>query len=332
MTVALEVRDLVKRYPKARVNAVDGISFTADAGEIFGLLGPNGAGKSTTIGVLTTRARATSGHVVVGGVDACRDPVGARRVLATVPQHTNVDRSLTPRRNLLFHAAYHGVPSRVRKARAAELLDAFGLAERANARIETLSGGMVRRLMIARALMHQPRVLFLDEPTTGLDPQSRLFLWDRVRELRQHGVTVVLTTHAMEEAADLADRVGIMDRGRLLALDTPAGLTRSLAERAVLDLSVVLNGTGDAPAVLAALTTVAGVARGEWVASEPAPSATVSANGTRRLRLHLDTEPAAALAPLVAVLDRRHVRLSEVHVGQASLEDVFIELTGRGLR
>jgi ABC-2 type transport system ATP-binding protein len=184
VTAVVEVRDLVKRYPKSGTNAVDGLTFEVAESEILGLLGPNGAGKSTTIGVLTTRVRATSGHAAIGGVDVRRDPVGVWRLFAVVPQRSNLDRGLTPRQNLVFHAAYHGVPAGVRKARAAELLDQFGLTDRADEKLEAFSGGMVQRVMIARALMHEPRVLFLDEPTAGLDPQSRLFLWDRVGELR----------------------------------------------------------------------------------------------------------------------------------------------------
>jgi ABC-2 type transport system ATP-binding protein len=335
VTVVVEVRDLVKRYPKSDTNAVDGLSFEVSEAEIFGLLGPNGAGKSTTIGVLTTRVKATSGHAAIAGVDVRRDPVGVRRLFAVVPQRSNLDRGLTPRQNLVFHAAYHGVPVGVRKARAAELLDQFGLAGRADEKLEAFSGGMVQRVMIARALMHEPRVLFLDEPTAGLDPQSRLFLWDRVRELQSRGVTIVLTTHDMDEAADLAHRVGIVDHGKLLALDTPTALTRGLSDQAVLDLSVETAPRDSADSVLDALTTVPGVERGEWVATAPAQpngSANGSANGTRKLRLYLAAEPAATLAPLVAVLDRREARVSDVHIGQTSLEDVFINLTGRGLR
>jgi ABC-2 type transport system ATP-binding protein len=327
----VEVRDLVKRYPKSETNAVDGLSFEVSQAEIFGLLGPNGAGKSTTIGVLTTRVRATSGHATIAGVDVRRDPVGVRRLFAVVPQRSNLDRGLTPRQNLVFHAAYHGVAVGVRKARAAELLDQFGLAGRADEKLEAFSGGMVQRVMIARALMHEPRVLFLDEPTAGLDPQSRLFLWDRVRELRSRGVTIVLTTHDMDEAADLADRVGIVDHGKLLALDTPAALTRGLSDQAVLDLAVESAPRDDTDSILDALTTVPGVERGEWLASGNG-SPNGSANGARKLRLYLDAEPAAALAPLVAILDRREARVSDVHIGQTSLEDVFINLTGRGLR
>jgi len=220
------VTDLVKRYPKRPVNAVDGLSFSVRAGEVFGLLGPNGAGKTTTVGILTTRVRPTSGRALVTGVDVATDPVGARRSIAVVPQRANLDRSLSARRNLLFHAAYFGVPAAVRKERADTVLEELGLADRADDKIDYFSGGQLQRLMIARALMHEPKILFLDEPTTGLDPQARLFAWDKVRDFRRRGITVVLTTHDMDEAAALADRVGIMDRGRLLALDTPAELTK----------------------------------------------------------------------------------------------------------
>src|SRR5439155_16770344 len=210
MPTAVAVRDLVKRYPKRQVNAVDGLSFTVHTSEVFGLLGPNGAGKTTTVGVLTTRVKATSGQAEVAGVDVRRDPVSAKAKVAVVPQRSNLDRSLTPRQNLVFHAAYHGVPRAERRARAAELLDEFGLAEQADVKVDWYSGGMAQRLMIARALIHEPSVLFLDEPTAGLDPQARLFVWDRVRELRGRGVTILLTTHDMDEAAQLSDRVGII--------------------------------------------------------------------------------------------------------------------------
>jgi len=224
---SIEVHDLVKRYPKRPVNAVDGISFGVTAGEVFGLLGPNGAGKTTTIGVLTTRVLPTSGTALVAGVDPVHDPVAARARIAVVPQWNNLDRSLTARQNLIYHAAYHRVPAAERSRRAGELLDQFGLADRAGEQVDRLSGGQAQRLMIARALMHDPDVLFLDEPTTGLDPQARLFVWDRIRELRAAGRTIMLTTHDMDEAAALADRVGIIDHGRLLALDTPDALTRT---------------------------------------------------------------------------------------------------------
>ena len=224
---AVAVAELVKRYPKSPVNAVDGISFAVAPGEVFGLLGPNGAGKTTTVGMLTTRVRPTSGSATVGGVDVVASrsgPGSACRGAAAL----NLDRSISIRRNLTFHAAYHGVPAAEARERADELLEQFGLRERGDVKPDLFSGGQAQRVMIARALMHQPEVLFLDEPTTGLDPAARLFVWDRLRELRDRGVTLILTTHDMHEAAMLADRVGIMDHGKLLALDTPEALMRSL--------------------------------------------------------------------------------------------------------
>ncbi len=369
---AVGVRDLVKRYPKQQVNAVDGLSFAVEPSEVFGLLGPNGAGKTTTVGVLTTRVRATSGEAYVAGIDVLRNPVAARVRLAVVPQQVNLDRALTPRQNLIFHAAYHGVPATERRARAADLLEQFGLADRADDKVDWYSGGMAQRLMIARALMHEPEVLFLDEPTTGLDPQSRLFLWDRVRAMRERGVTIVLTTHDMDEAATLSDRVGIVDHGRLLALDTPDALTRGLTGQTILELAFTPAPGDDVEVMLDELVKVDGVERGERVAVEPAgfssggfaglgerppstpaamgdgraaasdspPGASgptsaaqlASADGEVRLRLYLDVEPAVVLGAAVAVLSARGATVSDVHLGQPSLEDVFINLTGRGLR
>ncbi|HKE50277.1 MAG TPA: ATP-binding cassette domain-containing protein [Actinomycetes bacterium] len=355
-TSAVSVRDLVKRYPKRPVNAVDGLTFEVSPGEIFGLLGPNGAGKTTTVGVLTTMVRATSGSARVAGVDVAADPVGARARLAVVPQRSNLDRSLTPRQNLVFHAAYHGVGRAERNAKAALLLEQFGLTAQADIKVDWYSGGMAQRLMIARALMHEPEVLFLDEPTTGLDPQARLFVWDRIRELRGRGVTVVLTTHDMDEAADLADRVGIVDHGRLLALDTPEALTRGLTGQSVLDLVVLPSELDQPEALVEALEKVDGVDRAEQVATSPDLSAALAvgpggmpgmpgapefpaggANGgptgpDLRIRLYLTTDPASLLGPVVAVLTERAASVSDVHIGRASLEDVFIDLTGRALR
>ncbi|MBF6064428.1 ABC transporter ATP-binding protein [Nocardia terpenica] len=231
-TRTVVVKDLVKKYPKSATAAIDRLDFSVDAGEIFGLLGPNGAGKTSTVGVLTTRIRPSSGTARVAGVDVARHPALARRHLAVVPQRSNLDMALSIRQNLLFHARYHGVPTDVRDARSARLLEQFGLADRADERPHRLSGGQAQRVMIARAMMHSPTVLFLDEPSTGLDPAARLFLWERIRELKDGGVTVVLTTHDMTEAATLSDRVGIMDHGRLLALDSPGNLTESVPTEA----------------------------------------------------------------------------------------------------
>jgi ABC-2 type transport system ATP-binding protein len=320
---AVEVRDLVKRYPKARTNAVDRLSFAVMRGEIFGLLGPNGAGKSTTIGVLTTRVRPTAGQALIAGVDVVAAPRTVRSLLGVVPQRNNLDRSLSVRQNLLFHAAYHGVPKAVRTERADALLAQFSLTDRANDKPEYFSGGQNQRMMIARALMHDPTVLFLDEPTTGLDPAARLFVWDRVRELRDAGVTVVLTTHDMDEAATLADRIGIVDSGRLLALDSPAALVRELAGGATLLVTVVTAGEHGMARLLARLGELPGVQRCEQVDT---------AGAVRTLRLHLTGEAGALVARVVAAIADVGSRLIGVQISESSLEDVFIELTGRGLR
>jgi ABC-2 type transport system ATP-binding protein len=370
---AVEVVELRKQYPKGAVEAVAGLSFSVEQGELFGLLGPNGAGKTTTIGVLTTRVRPSSGTAKVAGVDVVAHPVLARSLLAVVPQRNNLDRSISVKQNLLFHAAYHGVPKAERERRAAELLSAFGLSERAGQKPDLFSGGQAQRMMIARALMHSPKVLFLDEPTTGLDPAARLFVWDRVRDLRREGTTVVLTTHDMDEAAALCDRVGIVDHGKLLALGTPAELVAQLPTERVLELRVGLGTSQEAedsagrPAgeaeVKAALAAIEGVAAVETVADAPptwgggpaaawggaarggqAPGAGVGASvgavtgagrpskTTLRLRLSVKGEAVLFVAPAADSLARLGAKLAGVSLGEATLEDVFIHLTGRALR
>lgn len=319
----MEVRELVKRYPKARADAVDRLTFAVPGGEIFGLLGPNGAGKSTTIGVLTTRVRPTAGQALIANVDVMVAPQTVRGLLGVVPQRNNLDRSLSVRQNLLFHAAYHGVPKAVRTRRAEALLEQFSLTDRANEKPELFSGGQNQRMMIARALMHDPRVLFLDEPTTGLDPAARLFVWDRIRDLRAAGVTIVLTTHDMDEAAALADRVGIVDSGRLLALDTPAALVRGLGTGASLQVTVDAAGDLGVAGLLDRLGTLTGVQRCEQVRAEAA---------AHTIRLYLTGETAEMLPAVAAAVAQVGARLTAVEVGKPSLEDVFIELTGRRLR
>lgn len=361
------VRDLTKRYPGRPVNAVDGISFEVAPGEVFGFLGPNGAGKTTTVAILTTRARPSAGTALIAGVDVARHPVDARRLLAVVPQRMNLDLSLTARRNLLFHAAYFGVPPAIRTARADFLLGELGLADRAHDKVDRFSGGQAQRLMIARALMHDPRVLFLDEPTTGLDPQARLFVWDRIRTLRADGVTVVLTTHDMEEAALLADRVAIMDHGKLLALETPRALTALVPGRGTVTLTV--GGGGGAQRLVDVLGHLHDVERVEVVAGteedtdsgrggeswgpaltpDGAPGATPRGEGSHdrylggldradghvvvtRLRLYCSVEAATLVGPVAEAVLGAGGSLMEVHLGSPSLEDVFIHLTGRSLR
>jgi ABC-2 type transport system ATP-binding protein len=352
------VEQLVKRYPKLPFNAVDGVSFSVRPGEVFGLLGPNGAGKTTTIGVLTTRVRATSGRAMIAGIDVSRDPVAAKRALAVVPQRSNLDRSLTAKRNLLFHAAYFGVPEAERNARAATLLEEFGLADRADDKVDRFSGGQAQRLMIARALMHTPKVLFLDEPTTGLDPQARLFVWDRVREQHERDVTVLLTTHDMDEATELCDRVGIMDHGKLLALDTPDALTSIVPGESTLEIGIEPHGAGPAgmDGLVDSLRQLPGVERVEPVQRGGAGGAPPgfppggfpgggppgfapggppgSPNGAapRHLRLYCEGDAASLVSPVVRTLGDRGANLVDLQLGRPSLEDVFIHLTGRGLR
>ena len=322
MEPAVQVTELVKRYSGRPSNAVDGISFTVERGEVFGLLGPNGAGKTTTIGILTTRVLPTSGSAAVAGIDVAADPVTARSRLSVVPQRSNLDRALTARQNLVFHAAYHGIGRAERNRRADVLLAQLGLGDRGGDKVDNYSGGMAQRLLIARALMHAPQVIFLDEPSTGLDPQARLFVWDRVRELRDGGVTVVLTTHDMDEAAALTDRVGIMDHGKLLALDTPAALTRSLPGSATLDVDVERASDDTDDDVLTALSALPAAERVEPVADA----------GGLRARIFLSGDAAALVGPVSDALTDRHARLTGVRIGEPSLEDVFLSLTGRELR
>lgn len=329
---AVTVTDLVKRYPKASVNAVDGISFSVDRGEVFGLLGPNGAGKTTTVGALTTRVRPTSGKVMVAGVDVVRDSVRARSRLAVVPQHSNLDRSISIRRNLIFHAAYHGVGSAEAAARTDVLLEQFGLDDRAHFKPDLFSGGQEKRVMIARALMHDPEVLFLDEPSSGLDPAARLFVWDRLRELRDRGVTLILTTHDMHEAAMLVDTVAIVDHGKLLARDSPTALIRSLPGQSTLELSTRVCDSDLRTRLVGTLGELADVVTVEQI-HDPGDALQAAEDPHElRLRLYAAGDAAALVAPVATSLAGHDLRLTSVTLGSPTLEDVFIHLTGRGLR
>ena len=216
------------KQPKPQIVALDGISLQVEGGEIFGLLGPNGAGKSTTVGVLTTRVRPTSGQAWIGDHDVWKDQAVVKRLIGVVPQRPNLDFSLTAGEILTFHGAYFGLSSKDRNQRAGELLEKFKLTDRANQMVRGFSGGMMQRLSIARAMMHDPQVLFLDEPSAGLDPQTRILLWEIIREYNQAGKTILLTTHNMEEADALCQRLAIIDHGKVIAVDTPAGLKGSI--------------------------------------------------------------------------------------------------------
>jgi ABC-2 type transport system ATP-binding protein len=336
--VSIEVKNLVKRYPRASVNAVDDVSFSVPRGELFGLLGPNGAGKTTTIGVLTTGIRPTSGSGCIMGINVVEDPMAVKQRIAVVPQQSNLDRSLNAREILTFHASYHGVPRAERNARADAVLKELGLGDRGKDRVSRYSGGMAQRLMLARALMHTPDVLFLDEPTNSLDPQSRLFLWDRIRSLNQQGVTALLTTHDMEEADQLCDRIAIMDHGKILVLDTPAELKKIIPGGTRLELRVriaELVTAGEArkestakTQLLGALRAMPGVAKVEEVEAQEDQD---SQQGMNLFRLYAEDAGALVVQATQAVIDA-DVELRDLHIARPSLEDVFIYLTGRNLR
>jgi len=294
------------------VVALDGLDLEVEDGEFFGLLGPNGAGKTTTIGILTTRVRPTSGRAEVGGADVAGDPVGVRRRIGVVPQRPNPDRSLTVRENLVFHAAYFGIGSGAAAKAADRLLEELDLASRADARVDRLSGGQQQRLMIGRALIHEPEVLFLDEPTAGLDPQARLDLWGILGRLHAQGRTIVMTTHYMEEADRLCERVAIVDHGKLLALDTPAGLRQRAPGGTLLELTL----DGEAATLAEAARGLPGVQG-------------VDAEGGR-LRLYAE-RPAECLSSLLRVAETSGSAVQNIHLAPPSLETLFVSLTGRKL-
>jgi ABC-2 type transport system ATP-binding protein len=327
MDAAIAVQDLRKTYkpqserrrkatPQPEIKALDGISFEIGGGEFFGLLGPNGAGKTTTIGILTTRIRPSGGSALVDRIDVARNPVAVKRRIGVVPQANNLDRSLTGRENLLFHAEYFGIPKARREARAAELLARFQLAERADEKPNGYSGGMAQRLKIARALMHEPAILFLDEPTTGLDPQSRRAIWDLLRELNERGQTIFLTTHYMEEADLLCRRIAILDRGKLLAMDAPARLKASVPGGYVIELAV----RAEAEASRQLQSTLRGL---------PGVVEVAAADG--RIRLYADKAEGLLVHAMRAATEQA-VMVTDAHVAEPSLENLFLHLTGRSLR
>jgi ABC-2 type transport system ATP-binding protein len=298
---------------KFEIAALDDLSLEVEPGEIFGLLGPNGAGKSTTVGVLTTRVRATSGEAWIGPHNVARDRVAVKRLIGVVPQRPNLDFGLTAREILTFHGAYFGLSAAQRNALAAQLLDRFKLSERADQLIFGFSGGMMQRLSIARAMMHDPEVLFLDEPSAGLDPQTRLLLWEIVREYNSRGRTIVLTTHNMEEADDLCGRVAIVDHGKVIALGTPDALKQSVPGGYLIRLQF-----DRAPSTLApALKELAGVTEVQM----------------RDSSLDVYADRGGPLIPsIVAAAVERQIQVNDVHISAPSLENLFLHHTGRSLR
>ena len=311
MRTEIHISELRKQY--GPVTALDGLDLDVFEGEMFGLLGPNGAGKTTTVGILTTRVRATSGEAIVAGKNVASEAVEARARIGVVPQQPNPDLQLTVRENLMFHATYHGIPRPEAQRRADALLERLGIADKAGAKAQTLSGGQKQRMMIARALTHEPRVLFLDEPTVGLDPQGRHGVWEILRELRTQGRTIVMTTHYMEEADQLCDRVAIIDKGKLLALDTPAALRAQAPGDTIIDVTLDRE-VGQAGQ--AGMPVLHGVTRTE---------------GRGAVLRAFAPSPASAIPSLLAFAESNNYAVRDIHLSRPSLETLFISLTGRKL-
>lgn len=302
------------KQAKSEVPALDGLSLEVFPGEIFGLLGPNGAGKSTTVGVLTTRVRPTSGRAWIGEHDVWQEQALVKRLIGVVPQRPNLDFSLTAREILVFHAAYFGIGSKERNERADQLLEKFKLTERAQQMVRGFSGGMMQRLSIARAMMHDPQVLFLDEPSAGLDPQTRILLWEIIREYHQAGRTVLLTTHNMEEADALCERLAIVDHGHVIAVGTPGALKATIPGGFVLRLRF----GNQTPELLERLQSLAGVRE---------------VRSADDMGVDIYADRGGSLIPEIASLAASSgAELSDVHILEPSLENLFLHHTGRSLR
>jgi len=309
---AIEVKGISKRF--GALLAVDNVSFSVQGGEIFGLLGPNGAGKSTLIRMFTTLVPPSSGTAVVAGHDIIRDPTAVRSSIGVIPQNMTSDPELTCAENLGIHARLYGITGARRRERTMELLEAVGLRDRADALASTLSGGMRRRLEIARGLVHDPQILFLDEPTTGLDPVSRISVWEMITHLRaQQGRTLFLTTHYMDEADRLCDRVAIVDQGRIVALDTPVALKASVPGASRIEVQFepdLPHGAADLEALPAVKS--------------------VRALGSATYRVSSDRGPASA-QELIELARQLKLELKSLAVQSTTLDDVFLHYTGHGL-
>lgn len=309
MDYAIEVKDLVKIYP-GNIRAVDGLSFYVKKGEIFGLLGPNGAGKTTTISILATLLKPTSGTARVMGYDVVRESSSVRRHIGIVFQDFSLDNWLTARENLEFHARIYGIPKDIREKKIDEILRMVGLKERENTLVRYFSGGMKRRLEIARGLLHRPDILFLDEPTLGLDVQTRRFVWEYIRQLNEeHGITILLTTHYMEEADYLCDRILIIDYGRKIAEGTPDEL-KSLVGGDTLELE------GNIPEISNVLREMG-----------------FTDIAIRRDRVIVVLKDSPHVIPqIIEKIVRREISVKGLYLRRASLDDVFLKLTGRRIR
>jgi ABC-2 type transport system ATP-binding protein len=310
----IETIGLTKTYSGTDFRAVDGLNLLVGTGEVFGLLGPNGAGKTTTVGVLTTRVVPSAGQAFVGGIDVVQHPTLVKQLIGVVSQQNTLDRQLTPFENLYWHGRLFGMSAKESRQTADDLLERFQLTRFAKASVYALSGGMAQRLMVARAIFHRPAVLFLDEPTAGLDPQGRLALWDLLEGLNAEGQTIMLTTHYMEEADKLCDRVAIMDHGKILALDTPTDLKRSVGA----DTIVTVKAAGDADQLAEVFQArLDGLTRTRTI--------------PEGVELHI--RGADRLVPrVVEAAEAGGFSLADLSVAEPTLETVFIGLTGKELR
>jgi ABC-2 type transport system ATP-binding protein len=314
MTVAIEFQDLTMRFQRngsGPLTAVDRLTLQIESGQVFGLLGPNGSGKTTTVNLLCGLLKPTLGRAFVHGVDVTANVAQVRAMLGVVPQETALYNDLTAQENLLFHARLYNVPPRERATRIAEVLDLVGLTSRQHDRIGTYSGGMQRRLALARALLTHPDVVVLDEPTLGVDVQSRAALWERIRQIARAGKTVLLTTNYMEEAQALADHLAILDHGCLIARGAPVELRNQLGQ------TIVEIEAEFTPAQRETITKIPGVTEVKWQENR---AQLVSADGDH------------AIPEVMAWLQANHIAPRAITMRQPDLNDVFLNLTGRALR
>ncbi len=307
----VEVKNLVKIFDTNK--AVDGVSFSVEEGEVFGLLGPNGAGKSTLIGVISTLLSPTSGDVVIDGHRVTKEPMAVKKVIGVVPQEIALYPTLTARENLDFWGKMYGLPSSEIKKRTDAVLEIVGLSDRAGDRIDTYSGGMKRRINIAAGLLHNPKVLFMDEPTVGIDPQSRNHILETVKHLNNEGLTVIYTSHYMEEVEFLCDRIAIIDHGKVIAEGTQEDLRLLVGNQDIIRASA----TGLSEDVLPSITAIPDVDK-----------ATLR-DGSIDI---LSTHGRKVLAEVITTLNDKNVKVSSVEIQEPDLESVFLHLTGRSLR
>jgi len=313
MTAILQVQNLVKKY--GDFTAVKGISFDIKEGEIFSLLGPNGAGKTTTISMLSTLYSPTAGDATIGGHSITKNPMAVKRVIGVVPQELALYEDLTAHENLIFWGQMYGLSGQPLTTRVDEVLEQIGLTDKAKNRVKTYSGGMKRRVNIGVGLLHKPRLLFMDEPTVGIDPQSRRAILDTVKDLNRQGMTLLYTTHYMEEAQELSDRVGIIDHGELIALGTQKELTQQVGETETLILHV---GESDDPEALA--TSLRGL------------KDVLEANATDHEVSVITPDAEDVLASVVSKANERGIKIRSIDIREPNLEAVFLHLTGRALR